>query len=239
MSNISEKLLSIQITLKAPKSQFNKFGNYNYRNSEDILEAVKPLCEKHKTVLTLSDQIVNVGERYYVEATATLECIEDNSIKVVKASAREAESQKGMNAAQITGSASSYARKYALNGLFNIDDTKDDDFNNKHGKDSSSTKKKETKQDKEETHETQSFGNVTEEEATELARKKGLGDLLKSLEKPENVEYKVSIMKTICDELKVDKWYDIQFNRDLSYENLIIKVMDTLKKEKELAAAGI
>ena len=140
--NISEKLLSIQIALKAPKSQFNKFGNYNYRNSEDILEAVKPLCEKHKTVLTLSDQIVSVNERYYVEATATIECIEDNSIKVVKASAREADSQKGMNAAQITGSASSYARKYALNGLFNIDDTKDDDFNNKHGKDNPAPKKK-------------------------------------------------------------------------------------------------
>ena len=142
MSNISEKLLSIQIALKAPKSQRNTFGNYNYRNSEDILEAVKPLCELNKTVLTLSDQIINVGELYYVEATALLECIEDNSTKIVKASAREADSQKGMNVAQITGSASSYARKYALNGLFNIDDTKDDDFTNKHGKDTSSSPKK-------------------------------------------------------------------------------------------------
>ncbi len=125
----TEKLSIIQSELKAPKSQRNTFGNYNYRNAEDILEAVKPLLFKNNIILTLSDEMVNIGDRNYIKATAKL-CIEGDSIEVY-GWAREAQSQKGMNEAQITGSASSYARKYALNGLFCIDDTKDDDFNNK------------------------------------------------------------------------------------------------------------
>ena len=132
--NIYEKLSKIQNELKAPKLQRNNFGNYNYRSAEDILEAVKPICAKHSTTLTLSDKMLNIGDNVYVEATATLFDYEGKSI-VVSASAREADTQKGMAPAQITGSSSSYARKYAMNGLFNIDDTKDDDFNNTHGKD--------------------------------------------------------------------------------------------------------
>ena len=131
---IQERLSNIQNELKAPKLQRNNFGNYNYRSAEDILEAVKPLCKVYGTTLTLSDKMVLVGDRVYVEASATLYDFEGNKI-VVTASAREAETQKGMSDSQITGSASSYARKYAMNGLFDIDDTKDDDFNNKHGKD--------------------------------------------------------------------------------------------------------
>lgn len=117
-------LNKIQKELKAPKSQHNSFGKYNYRNVEDILEAVKPLLVDTVT-LTLSDKMVQVGDRYYIEATATLS--EDDKKTVVTAYAREPLEQKGMNEAQITGSASSYARKYALNGLFCIDDTKDPD----------------------------------------------------------------------------------------------------------------
>ena len=132
--NIYEKLSNIQNELKAPKNQRNNFGNYNYRSAEDILEAVKPLCKQYGTTLTLSDKMVLVGDRVYVEASAMLYDYEGNKI-VVTASAREALVQKGMSDSQITGSASSYARKYAMNGLFDIDDTKDDDFNNKHGKD--------------------------------------------------------------------------------------------------------
>ena len=131
--NIYSKLSKIQNELKAPKSQYNKFGKYYYRNVEDILESAKPICAKHATSLTVSDEIVNFGERYYIKATATLFDYEGSSI-VVTALAREASEQKGMQDSQLTGSTSSYARKYALNGLFNIDDTKDSDFTNTHGK---------------------------------------------------------------------------------------------------------
>lgn len=132
---IYTKLLTIQNELKAPKSQFNKFGNYAYRNVEDILEALKPLCQKHGAVVTLSDTILQVGERYYIVATARITDIEKaDDYLVVSAYAREEENKKGMDASQLTGSTSSYARKYALNGLFAIDDTKDADTTNTHGK---------------------------------------------------------------------------------------------------------
>ncbi len=124
---IQETLSRIQKELKAPKGQFNNFGGYNYRSCEDIVEAVKPLLGE--AILTLSDEIVMVGTRYYVKAMARLSEINDNKIELAEtyAFAREAEVKKGMDEAQITGSASSYARKYALNGLFAIDDTQDAD----------------------------------------------------------------------------------------------------------------
>lgn len=127
---------SIQSELKAPKGQTNKFGGYSYRSAEDILEAIKPLLNKYDCFLTVSDEIVEVGGRVYVKATATVYESHSDTIAVTTAFAREAETKKGMDEAQITGSASSYARKYALNGLFAIDDTKDPDATNKHGKDS-------------------------------------------------------------------------------------------------------
>lgn len=131
--NISEKLLSIQSELKAPKNQYNSFGKYNYRSCEDILEGLKPLLIKNKATLVVTDEIVQIGERYYVKATATLCDVEKVSeYAQATAYAREDESKKGMDLAQVTGSTSSYARKYALNGLFAIDDTKDSDFTNKH-----------------------------------------------------------------------------------------------------------
>ena len=140
---LKQKLLSIQTELKAPKNQFNSFGNYNYRSCEDILEAVKPLCKKGNVLLTLSDTIKHVGERYYVEATATLYDVETDGCISVSAYAREEETKKGMDSSQITGAASSYARKYALNGLFNIDDTKDSDSTNEgEGKHKTSPKPK-------------------------------------------------------------------------------------------------
>jgi hypothetical protein len=121
-----KELIEIQKELKAPKSQRNTFGNYNYRSCEDILEAVKPLCHKHGCLLTISDSISEIGGRVYVSATATITSPTNTPISVT-AYAREPESKKGMDASQITGAASSYARKYALNGLFCIDDTKDAD----------------------------------------------------------------------------------------------------------------
>jgi hypothetical protein len=130
--NIYEKLSNIQAELKAPKGQDNTFGHYKYRSCEDILEAVKPLCIKNKVVLTISDTLEHIGDRYYIQANATLtdiENIENVTNKYVGslAYAREEETKKGMDGSQITGTASSYARKYALNGLFCIDDTKDAD----------------------------------------------------------------------------------------------------------------
>lgn len=125
--SIYEKLLNIQLELKAPKGQYNSFGKYKYRSCEDILEAVKPICAKHKATLVVSDELKYIGERYYIEATAELIDIEDGSSIQNTAYAREEETKKGMDGSQITGTASSYARKYALNGLFCIDDTKDAD----------------------------------------------------------------------------------------------------------------
>lgn len=127
-----KELIEIQSELKAPKNQRNTFGNYNYRSAEDILEAVKPLLKKHGCHLTISDEMIQLGDRYYVRATATLS--KDADSISTTAYAREEESKKGMDASQITGATSSYARKYALNGLFCIDDTKDADFTNTYGK---------------------------------------------------------------------------------------------------------
>lgn len=129
---IHEKLANIQARLKAPKSQWNPFGKYHYRSCEDILEAAKPLCADTKTVLLLTDEVVQIGERHYVKATATLLDVENPSETIsVTAYAREEETKKGMDGSQITGASSSYARKYALNGLFCIDDNKDSDSTNK------------------------------------------------------------------------------------------------------------
>jgi hypothetical protein len=125
-----DKLVLIQRELKAPKSNFNSFGKYKYRSCEDILEAVKPLLAKHGCYLTLSDDIIMVGDRIYVKATATYR--EGKEELVVTAFAREEAEKKGMDASQVTGTASSYARKYALNGLFLIDDTKDADTDEFH-----------------------------------------------------------------------------------------------------------
>lgn len=125
-----EKLNKIQTELRAPKNQYNKFGGYSYRNCEDILEALKPFLLETKTVVTLQDEIVNVEGRFYVRARATLwDCESDGYIDNF-ANAREEDNKKGMDASQVTGASSSYARKYALNGLFGIDDVKDSDTTN-------------------------------------------------------------------------------------------------------------
>lgn len=124
---IYEKLSAIQQEIKAPKGQYNSFGKYKYRSCEDILEAVKPICAKHKTTLVLLDSISEINGRFYVTAQAQLhDCESDNAVTAT-AYAREPEKKTGMDESQITGTASSYARKYALNGLFCIDDTKDAD----------------------------------------------------------------------------------------------------------------
>lgn len=129
--SIYETLSNIQVELKAPKNLYNSFGKYKYRNAESILEAAKPLCAKHGCTLTVSDEVVLIGNRYYIKATATVQDKDGNAASTT-ALAREDETKKGMDGAQITGTASSYARKYALNGLFCIDDTKDPDSDEYH-----------------------------------------------------------------------------------------------------------
>lgn len=129
---IYEKLGAIQQALNAPKSQFNSFGNYKYRSCEDVLGAVKPLLSEYKCVLLLKDDLDSNGSRIYIKATATIvDCDKPEDSVTVTAFAREEETKNGMDASQVTGAASSYARKYALNGLFCIDDNKDSDFTNK------------------------------------------------------------------------------------------------------------
>lgn len=132
---IYEKLMEIQKELFVPKGQTNNFGGYNYRSCEDILKAVKPICEAKGCVLWLNNHIIEIGGRNYVEATAKLIDIKTGDEIYSTAQAREEESKKGMDGSQITGAASSYARKYALAGLFCIDNEKDSDATNDHGKD--------------------------------------------------------------------------------------------------------
>lgn len=127
MKNITQKLIKVQSELKAPKGQKNTFGNYNYRSAEDILEAVKPLLSEQGLLMTITDIVEQIGERYYIQAKVTLTDGEDTV--EVTGYARESLNKKGMDDSQITGTASSYARKYAMNGLFLIDDTKDSDSN--------------------------------------------------------------------------------------------------------------
>ena len=137
-----KKLVAVQAALKAPKGQFNKFGGYKYRSCEDILEAVKPLLLEQGLQLTITDEPVEVGGRIYIKATATV--TDGSETAAVSGYAREAETKKGMDESQITGTASSYARKYALNGLFLIDDTKDADATNEHQKPKAAPRPKQT-----------------------------------------------------------------------------------------------
>ena len=146
MKEINIKLMNIQQELKAPKGQYNDFGKYAYRSCEDILEAVKPLLKKEKVVLTISDELQYIGNRYYIKATATLIDTESEATISNIAYAREEETKKGMDGSQITGASSSYARKYALNGLFGIDDNKDSDTTNIQSKEEKEDKKASPKQ---------------------------------------------------------------------------------------------
>ena len=132
--SVYKKLIEVQTKLKAPKSQYNSFGKYSYRNCEDILEALKPILKEVGATIIISDEVIPVNERYYVKATVKFIDTETGEVVEASANAREEDNKKGMDSSQLTGSTSSYARKYALNGLFAIDDTKDSDFTNTHDK---------------------------------------------------------------------------------------------------------
>lgn len=188
--NIYEKLSAIQQELIAPKNQFNKFGNYSYRSCEDILEGLKPCLKKVNAAVKISDEIIQIGDRYYIKATANLiDCESGESISNT-ALAREEDSKKGMDSSQLTGSTSSYARKYALNGLFCIDDVKDADSRDNSARD--------TKQNK----------DIATSEADRIAKVNEVMSALK--EKDINVEivkrlYKVDDLRTLdvkkCDNI--------------------------------------
>lgn len=191
---IYEKLMKVQSELKAPKSQYNNFGKYSYRNCEDILEAVKPLLLDNKLSLTIADEITLIGDRYYIKATATVTDVETGDKESVSAFAREEENKKGMDASQLTGSTSSYARKYALNGLFCIDDTKDSDTTNTGN---TSTNKSKVSANK---------GNLSDAQIKRLyAIAKGAGygpDVIKAQAmKKYNVQHLHEMTKTQYDEL--------------------------------------
>lgn len=172
--NIYEKLLAVQTELKAPKGQYNSFGKYKYRSCEDILEALKPVLAKYKASVYITDSIEFIGDRHYIKATVTFVDAENGQPISTTAYAREEESKKGMDGSQVTGASSSYARKYALNGMFAIDDTKDSDSTNTHGKDEE--KKEEKPKEKQQSPREKLIAKLHEKgiDITEYATAKGL-----------------------------------------------------------------
>lgn len=210
-----KELLSVIAELKAPKGQYNNFGNYNYRSCEDILEAVKPLLIKHGLLMSINDDIVAVLNRVYVKATVTVWT--DKESKQVSAYARESEIKKGMDESQITGAASSYARKYALNGMFLIDDTKDADSRDNTKKDT--PEKPVTKAEKPKPDKASIMGEVINliknsgfDETTMTTLRKRYAEV-KTLEQAEafktEVEKLASVKKTMVDGFQDD---DIPFD---------------------------
>ena len=149
--NVYAKLANVQAALKAPKSQYNSFGKYKYRSCEDIVESVKPLLKQNGLLLTMTDEIRHIEGRYYVAATATIIDTTDGTSVMATAYAREEETKNRMDGSQVTGASSSYARKYALNGLFAIDDNKDSDATNVGDNEPKAEPKQEVKQEKQKT----------------------------------------------------------------------------------------
>lgn len=172
--NIYEKLTEVQNELKAPKSKYNSFGKYNYRSCEDILEAVKPILKAKRLAMTVKDDVFNIGDRFYIMATVTVYDCESEEKVTTTAYAREDADKKGMDGSQITGSSSSYARKYALNGMFAIDDTKDADSWNTHDKDRTVEKKEAERATEEQVAKLRALYKGKEDKLTELLDKYGI-----------------------------------------------------------------
>lgn len=166
---LHEKLLAIQTKLKAPKGQYNSFGKYSYRSAEDILEAVKPLNAEQGVLLTITDEIKEIGGRVYVVATATVS--DGTDTLQVSAFAREPENKKGMDESQITGATSSYARKYALNGLYAIDDNKDADTDEHKQQQENAPKKQPAQKQQTQKQQQQQEKGFTEQELHDLVEK--------------------------------------------------------------------
>ena len=218
--SIYGKLQIIQSELKAPKNQYNSFGKYKYRSCEDIQEGVKPLLAETKTALTISDEITMIGERYYIKATATLFDTESEEKIVNIAYAREEESKKGMDGSQVTGASSSYARKYALNGLFCIDDTKDSDSTSAGDdgpKKTSAGSDNKPKQSKEPTGQ-----EIATEQQVIASQKIGQAKIN---------TIKTELNRTGVNEMAIYKRYKIEKMEDIT-EELFVSVMKSLKATK-------
>lgn len=212
MKNITKKLMAIQTEIKAPKNLYNSFGKYKYRNAEGICEAVKPYLVAQNCALTLSDDVVNVGESNYIKATATITDFESGEMYSVSALAREALEKKGMDDSQITGTASSYARKYALNGLFLLDDTKDADSDEYH-------------------NQTQNKKKAEDEEAKFDAE-------CKSIESMKIADIKVKSIKAKCEETGVPEQRVLDLYKLKCFEDMTEKqfrnAFDNWKKIEEM-----
>lgn len=225
---IYDKLLAVQSELKAPKNQYNEFGKYNYRNAEDILEAVKPLCAKLKALVYITDEVKQIGDRYYIQATATFVDTESSEKIAVAAYAREEESKKGMDASQVTGAASSYARKYALNGLFAIDDTKDSDTTNK-GDDMPQIKPVSSTSSKTKTinpaKETKTLKDKAEEARKHMATLPTKADKIKYFSSAMGVAN--SVLKSIV--MKYAPDYNIEVMSDVAYNSTLAEIQEAAK----------
>ena len=207
------KLMEIQTKIKAPKNLYNSFGKYKYRNAEGICEAVKPYLADMQCTLTLSDEIIEVGGRIYVKATATLRDIETSESVSATAMAREADEKKGMDESQITGTASSYARKYALNGLFLLDDTKDADSDEHHTEVEEKQKR-------------------AKEEAEMEQKAKEIGEM-------KIVKAKVDIMKKKCAESNVPEAYILEICSLKSFEDMKEKQFRNLSDNWDKVLEGV
>lgn len=210
------KLINIQAELKAPKNQYNSFGKYNYRNAEDILEALKPLLKKHNATLFMTDEIVLIQDRYYVKSTANFVDIETGESIKTSAMAREDETKKGMDSSQITGATSSYSSKRALGNMFLIDDTKDSDFTNTHGK------------------ETQN--NNTYQNSNQKITYTNNEDNLSYGDKTRNItltDKQINFLNSLCSKKntnkeKVVQAYNQKFSKNISLTNLTREDFDTI-----------
>jgi essential recombination function protein len=199
---LHEKLLAIQTKLKAPKGQYNSFGKYSYRSAEDILEAVKPLNAEQGVLLTITDEIKEIGGRVYVVATATVS--DGTDTLQVSAFAREPENKKGMDDSQITGATSSYARKYALNGLYAIDDNKDADTD-EHKQQQENAPKKQQAQKQQQKQQQQQAKEPTEQELHEIVEKYARNIEALGVERSKLIEY-------VCNKHSVGNLFDLKPN---------------------------
>ena len=199
---LHEKLLVIQTKLKAPKGQYNSFGKYSYRSAEDILEAVKPLNAEQGVLLTITDEIKEIGGRVYVVATATVS--DGTDTLQVSAFAREPENKKGMDESQITGATSSYARKYALNGLYAIDDNKDADTD-EHKQQQENAPKKQQAQKQQQKQQQQQAKEPTEQELHEIVEKYARNIEALGVERSKLIEY-------VCNKHNVGNLFDLKPN---------------------------
>lgn len=222
---LHEKLLAIQTKLKAPKGQYNSFGKYSYRSAEDILEAVKPLNAEQGLLLTITDEIKEVGGRIYVVATATVS--DGTDTLQVSAFAREPENKKGMDESQITGATSSYARKYALNGLYAIDDNEDADTD-EHKQQQDNAPKKQQAQKQQQKQQQQQAKEPTEQELHEIVEKYARNIEALGVERSKLIEY-------VCNKHNVGNLFDLKPNVLVGELKAIYLNKKKQTEQKELA----